>query len=92
MLEEDICGYRIELGSSIKLLACANDFESQLTNYSDRNFAVVPDTVTKTVYVIFRRDCMAEEMLEAYSQAVLSAMFASGCMVRLLDFSVIYKD
>ena len=78
-LEKDVCGYRIELGSSIKLLASENiGFESQLANYSGRNFALVPHPVTKTIYVIFRRDCKAEEMLEAYSQAVLSAMLASG--------------
>lgn len=76
--EEQVCGYRIQLGSSIKAVASRNNFEKQLANYSERNFAVIPDPLTKTIYVIFRQDCTVEDMMESYSQAILSAMLASG--------------
>ena len=76
-----MCGYKIQLGSSIKSVASQNNFEKQLTNYSERNFAVIPDPLTKTIYVIYRGDCTVEDMLESYSQAIFSAMIASGYSV-----------
>jgi hypothetical protein len=79
--EEEVCGYKIQLGSSIKSVATQNNFEKQLANYSERNFAVIPDPLTKTIYVIYRGDCTVEDMLESYSQAIFSAMIASGYSV-----------
>ncbi|KAK4030186.1 hypothetical protein OUZ56_023163 [Daphnia magna] len=79
--EKDFCGYRIELGSSIKAIASNKDLENQLAIYSDRNFALIPDSVTKTIYTIYRQECTSEEMLESYSHAVLAAMLASGYAV-----------
>ncbi|KAI9550820.1 hypothetical protein GHT06_004673 [Daphnia sinensis] len=80
--EKDVCGYRIELGSSIKAVASNKDLENQLAVYSDRNFALIPHSITKTIYIIYRQECMSEEMLESYSHAVLAAMLASGYGVR----------
>lgn len=84
--EKEVCGFRIELGSSIKAIASRQELENQLANYSERNFALIPDSVTKTIYVIYRRDCTAEEMLESYSLAVLAAMLASGYSVSQTSF------
>nr|CAH0098414.1 unnamed protein product [Daphnia galeata] len=86
--EEEVCGYKIQLGSSIKSVATQNNFEKQLANYSERNFAVIPDPLTKTIYVIYRGDCTVEDMLESYSQAVFSAMIASGYSIMNLDSSL----
>ncbi|EFX70705.1 hypothetical protein DAPPUDRAFT_256823 [Daphnia pulex] len=53
--------------------------QQQLVHYSERNFAVIPDTLTKTIYVIYRWNCSVEDMLESYSQqAILFAMLSSG--------------
>lgn len=81
-LEEHVCGYRIELGTSVKDLMTGKTFENTLSNYSERNFAIVPDTLSKTIYVIYKSEIRPDELLESYAQAVLAAMLASGHTVR----------
>ena len=79
-----MCGYRIQLGCSIKAVASHSIFEKQLAHYSERNFAVIPDTLTKTIYL---RHLLAELYggryagIVGYSQAILSVMLPSGYSV-----------
>lgn len=69
---------KIELGSTIKDQLDEEALENQLSFYSNRNFAVIPNKLSKTIYVIYRQGVTSEEMLESYSHAVVSAMLVSG--------------
>jgi len=80
--EENMCGYKIFLGKSIK---SANHvgIEETLQNYSKKNYAFITDTCNKAIYIIYRKECCPEEMLESYFYAVLSAMLASNKVTHL---------
>jgi len=75
--EEGVCGYRIFLGRSIKSVNHSG-IEDHLADYSEKNYALIPDVSNKAIYAIYRKECLPEEMLESYYHAVLSAMLASN--------------
>jgi len=86
-----MCGYKIFLGKSIK---SANHvgIEETLQNYSKKNYAFITDTCNKAIYIIYRKECCPEEMLESYFYAVLSAMLASNKVMLLLFWSTLFNS
>ena len=79
--EKDICGYNIQLGCSIRPIA--SSFDEFKADFKRKNYALIPDESTKTIYGVFREECSPKEMLESYALAVFSALLANGSVLKI---------
>ena len=75
--EKDLCGFRVELGQSAQSVD-RNALKRALDEYRDRNFALVLDQPSQTFHILLRPKCTAEQTLEAYSVAFLTALTAEA--------------
>lgn len=80
ILAQDLCGYKIKIGCSLRNVVeslSPEDLEQILESHSGKNYIIVPDFKRKSLYVALKTNDAALDVISAYFDAVLTGIALS---------------
>lgn len=71
---KNVCGYDIKLGTSLEKLSnviSTSDLKQYIELYKNKNYLLIPNIKTRTIYVAIKKGEKSEDLLTAYFHSVM---------------------